>query len=82
MYELAADFGIARQTVSLILKRNGVPMRIQGLREGQRVEVAGLRAPGVVVCAAGRVVHGRPVDGAQLPAARVVAELIGRQTVP
>jgi len=46
VYELAADFGIARQTVSLILKRNGVPMRMQGLRDDQRTEVAELRAQG------------------------------------
>ncbi|MCL2483617.1 MAG: hypothetical protein FWF43_09450 [Propionibacteriaceae bacterium] len=39
VYELGAEFGIARQTVSLVLKRNGVQMRMQGLREDQRDEV-------------------------------------------
>jgi DNA-directed RNA polymerase specialized sigma24 family protein len=46
VYELGAEFGIARQTVSLVLKRNGVPMRMQGLREEQRGEVTALRDQG------------------------------------
>ena len=42
MHELAGDFGIARQTVSLTLKRNRVPMRMRGLHEEQRREVTAL----------------------------------------
>jgi len=43
VYELGAEFGITRQTVSLVLKRNGVQMRMQGPREDQRDEVTALR---------------------------------------
>jgi len=46
VYELGAEFGIARQTVSLVLKRNGVLMRMQELREDQRDEVTALRDQG------------------------------------
>jgi len=46
VYELRAEFGIARQTVSLVLKRNAVQMRMQGLREDQRDEVTALRDQG------------------------------------
>jgi len=46
VHELGAEFGIARQTVSLVLRRNGVPMRMQGLREDQRDEITTLRDQG------------------------------------
>jgi len=46
VYELGVEFGIARQTISLILKRNGVPMRRHGLREEQHREVTALREQG------------------------------------
>ena len=46
VYELGAEFGTARQAVSLILKRNGVPLRMQGLREEQRAEVTALQQQG------------------------------------
>jgi len=46
VYELAADFGINRQTVSVILKREGVPMRMQGIKDAQHDEIARLRSQG------------------------------------
>lgn len=42
VYEVAAQFGIARQTVSGILKRHGVPLRRQGLTPEQIDQAARL----------------------------------------
>ena len=47
VYELAAQFGIARQTDSTHLKRCGVTMRMRGLDESQRPEVEQLRVDGM-----------------------------------
>jgi DNA-binding CsgD family transcriptional regulator len=47
VYELGAEFGIHRGTVSKLLKRVGVPMRRRGLDESQYREVAALRAKGM-----------------------------------
>jgi len=46
VYELGAEFGINRQTVAIILKREGVPMRRHGTNKDLRDEVVSLRAPG------------------------------------
>ena len=46
VYQLRDEFGIARQTVRLVLKRNGVAMRRQGLAESKWAEVAQLREEG------------------------------------
>jgi len=40
---LGSMFGINRQTVAIILKREGVPMRRQGIGENLRDEVVSLR---------------------------------------
>jgi hypothetical protein len=42
VYDLAAQFGIARQTVSSILKRHGIPLRRQGLSPEQIDQAAQL----------------------------------------
>lgn len=42
VYQLGRQFGIARQTVSKILHRHGVPMRRAGLTSGQIEEAARL----------------------------------------
>jgi IS30 family transposase len=47
MYQLAAQFGVHRVTVGVILKRNGVEIRRRGLDESQRAEVARLRGEGM-----------------------------------
>jgi len=46
VYELGADFGISRQTVSVILKRQGVQLRMKGIDENRRGEVVRLRGQG------------------------------------
>jgi IS30 family transposase len=46
VYELAAEFGVTRQTVSRHLKRRGVAMRRQGIAERDRAEAARLRGQG------------------------------------
>jgi DNA-binding NarL/FixJ family response regulator len=48
-YELAAEFKIARQTVSEHLHRHGVPMRRQGLTEAQVAEAIRLRKQGLTL---------------------------------
>jgi IS30 family transposase len=47
VYQLAAQFGVHRITVGVILKRNGVEIRRRGLDESQRAEVARLRGEGM-----------------------------------
>ncbi|WP_245267020.1 helix-turn-helix domain-containing protein [Saccharomonospora piscinae] len=46
IYELGDQFGISRQTVGKILKRQGVTMRRQGLTAGQVDEVLQLYEAG------------------------------------
>ena len=46
VYQLGAEFGIRRQTVSTHLKRKGVAMRMQGLAESERAAVVRLREQG------------------------------------
>ena len=45
-YELGQEFGIHRSTVSVILKRCGVELRMHGLDESARPEIARLREDG------------------------------------
>jgi hypothetical protein len=45
VYQLAEVFGIARQTVGVILRRRGVPTR-GGVPSADRAEVARLRGEG------------------------------------
>ncbi|MDR0593577.1 MAG: helix-turn-helix domain-containing protein [Bifidobacteriaceae bacterium] len=47
VYELAAEFGVTRQTVTGHLKRRGVAMRLKGIAESDRAEVARLRGEGM-----------------------------------
>jgi hypothetical protein len=47
VYQLAAQFGVHRVTVGVILKRNGVEIRRRGCDESQRAEVARLRGEGM-----------------------------------
>ncbi len=46
VYELAAEFGIERRTVSAHLHRRGVPMRRRGLSLAQKEEAFALRDRG------------------------------------
>ncbi|MCL2736116.1 MAG: hypothetical protein FWD75_05725 [Propionibacteriaceae bacterium] len=46
VYELGTMFGINRQTVAIILKREGVPIRRQCISEDLRDEVVSLRTLG------------------------------------
>lgn len=46
VYELAAEFGIERRTVSAHLHRRGIPMRRRGLSPEQKVEAFELRDRG------------------------------------
>jgi transcriptional regulator with XRE-family HTH domain len=46
VYQLAAEFGIARQTVSEHLKRSGAAMRLRGIDERDRAEMVALRGEG------------------------------------
>lgn len=46
VYELAAEFGIERRTVSAHLHRRGVPMRRRGLSLAQKEEAFALRHRG------------------------------------
>jgi hypothetical protein len=46
VYELAAEFGIERRTVSAHLHRRGVPMRRRGLSLAQKGEAFALRDRG------------------------------------
>jgi len=46
VYELAAEFGIERRTVSAHLHRRGVPMRRRGLSLAQNEEALALRDRG------------------------------------
>lgn len=46
VYELAAEFGIERRTVSAHLHRRGVPMRLRGLSLAQKEEAFALRDRG------------------------------------
>jgi len=46
VYELGREFGIHRTTVGIILKRQGVRMRMQGLSEEHRNEMIALRGQG------------------------------------
>lgn len=46
VYELAAEFGIERRTVSAHLHRRGVPMRRRGLSLAQKEEALTLRDRG------------------------------------
>lgn len=70
VYELGAEFGIARQTVSVILKRNDVPLRMQGLRERRAGRSDPVARTGMVVCAAGDEVRYQRIDSNGLPAPR------------
>jgi DNA-binding CsgD family transcriptional regulator len=47
VYELAPIFGIARQTVGIILRRHGVDTSRQKLDESNRHEIERLRAEGM-----------------------------------
>jgi DNA-binding CsgD family transcriptional regulator len=46
VYELAAEFGIERRTVSAHLHRRGIPMRRRGLSPAQKEEAFALRDRG------------------------------------
>jgi IS30 family transposase len=46
VYELGREFGVHRATVSVLLKRNGVALRMRGLDESLRPEIIRLREEG------------------------------------
>jgi DNA-binding CsgD family transcriptional regulator len=54
VYELGAEFGINRKTVSEHLHRRGVPMRRQGLSATQKKEAARLSDQGWLLARIGR----------------------------
>ena len=60
VYELGREFGVHRVTVSAVLKRSGVPMRMQGLSEDDRNEVVRLHGEGCTYADLGRRFHVDP----------------------
>jgi len=54
VYELGRGFGIHRTIVSIILKRHGVRMHMQGLSEEDRAEVMRMHEQGMGYVAIGK----------------------------